>query len=92
MANLASAIEYQLQREVPVEHIPTRSIKQPDREILCLDTSPGWRDLVIAYLKDGTLLNDKAEAQKLQHVVTRYMFIGELLYKKSYSKLHLTYT
>jgi len=34
------------------------------------------------------LPKDKAEAQKLQQIATRYILIGELLYKKSYSSLH----
>ena len=54
LASLASAIGYKFRREIPVEHIPTQSIQWPDKEILCLDTSPGWRDPIIAYLKDGT--------------------------------------
>jgi len=55
---------------------------------LRLDTSSGWRDPIISYLKSGTLSDDKAEAQKLQHLATRYTFLGDLLYKKFYSKLH----
>ena len=49
-----------------------------------LDTSPGWRDPIISYLKNGTLL-DKTEAQKLRRLVT--VLLEDLLYKKSYSKL-----
>ena len=40
-------------------------------------------------LSEGwTLPIDRAEAQKLQHMAIRYIHIGDLLYKKSYSKLH----
>jgi len=88
LANLASTIEYQFQLEIPVEHISTPSIQRPDGEILRLDTSSGWRDPIIAYLKDETLPNDKVEAQKLQHMATRYTLMGDFLYKKSYFKLH----
>ena len=56
--------------------------------MLRLDTSPRWRDPIIAYLKDGVLPDDKDEAQKLQHLATRYIFLGNVLYKKSYSKFH----
>jgi len=52
---------------------------------LRLDTSPGWRDPIISYLKNGTLLDDKTEAQKLRRLVT--VLLEDLLYKKSYSKL-----
>ena len=56
--------------------------------MLRLDTSLGWRDPIISYLKNGALSDNKAEAQKLQHLVTRYILQGDLLYKKSYSKMH----
>ena len=36
----------------------------------------------------GALPADKAEAQKLQHIATRYVLLGKLLYKKSYFRLH----
>ena len=32
--------------------------------------------------------NDRAEAQKLQHLATRYILLRDVLYKKSYSKFH----
>jgi len=56
--------------------------------ILRLDTSSGWKDPIIAYLKDGTLASDKAKARKLQHLASRYTLLGDSLYKKSYSSLH----
>ena len=31
---------------------------------------------------------DKVEEQKLLHLVIKYMLLGDILYKKSYSKLH----
>jgi len=42
----------------------------------------------ISFLKDGTVPRDKAEAQNLQRLASRYILLGGLLYKKSYSKLH----
>ena len=53
-----------------------------------MDTSPGWKDPIISYLKDGMLLDDKTETQKLQHMATRYILLRDILYKRSYSKLH----
>ena len=63
------------------------SIQQSGGEVLRLDTSPGWRNHIIVYVKDGVLPNDRAEAQKLQHLATRYILLGDVLYK-SYSKFH----
>ena len=34
------------------------------------------------------LLDDRAEAQKVQHLAARYTLLGDVLYKKSYFKLH----
>jgi len=88
LANLGADTEFQFKREIPVEHIANPSVHRPIREVLRLDTSPGWRDPIIAYLKDGSLPDDRVEAQKLLHLTTRYMLLGDDLYKKSYYKVH----
>ena len=79
LANLRAAIKFQFRWKVPIEHITNLSIQQPTREVLYLDTSPEWRDFIIAYLRDETLSNDRAEAQKLQHLATRYILFGDTL-------------
>ena len=86
--NLGAATELQFRREVPVEHITNLSVQQPTGEILLLDTSSGWRDPIVTYLKDGTLPDDKAEVRKLQQLVSSYTLLGDTIYKKSYSRFH----
>jgi len=56
--------------------------------VLYLDTSLGWRDPIITYLKDGVIPDDKIKVQKLQHMATLCVLLRDILYKKSYSKLH----
>ena len=85
---LRSSHQFQFRREIPVEHITNPSGQQPIGEVLRLDTSLGWRNPIIAYLKDGTLLDDRVEARKLQHMATRYVLLEDILYKKSYTNLH----
>jgi len=92
LAMLASVVDLQFRREIPVEYISKPSINKFDEEVLHLDTSPKWWDHVISYLKDGTLLRDKAKAHKLQHLATRCLLLKDLLFKKSYSKLHFDRT
>ena len=46
LANLASAVEYQFQQEIPVEHIMKHSIRRSG-EVARLDTSPSWRDRIL---------------------------------------------
>ena len=88
LAMLASVVDFQFRREIRVEYISKPSIHKSDEEVLRLDTSPGWRDPIVSYLKNRALPDDKAEAQKLQHFATIYILLGDLLYKKSYSKLY----
>jgi len=64
------------------------SIQRSDGEVLRLDTSQEWRYLIIAYLKDWVLPSDKIKAQKLQHLATSYILLGDIMYKKPFSKLY----
>ena len=54
-----------LDKKKYVEHIANPSVQQPTTEIIRLDTLLGWRDPIMAYLKDGTPSNDKVEVRKL---------------------------
>ena len=60
LANLGSAMEFQFWHEIPVEHIPHPSIDHSGHEALRLDTSPGWREPIIQYLKYKILPENKA--------------------------------
>jgi len=80
-------MEFKFRREIFIEHIANPSIQQTLEEVISLDTSPGWRDPLISYL-EGMLPDDRAEAQRLLHLATRYTLLGDVLYKKSYPKLH----
>ena len=88
LANPEVAKEFQFRRKIPIKHIANSSVQQPTREVLCLNTSPGWRDPIITYLKYETLFDDKTEAQKVQHLATRNTLLKDTQYKKSYSRLH----
>jgi len=48
-------------------------------EVLRFDTYLGWSDPILAYLKDGVLPDNKTETQKLQHMVNRYILLGDAL-------------
>jgi len=45
---LASAVDFQFRRKIPVEYIPKPMIHKSDEEVLRLDTSLGWRDPIIS--------------------------------------------
>ena len=48
--------------------------------------------LIIRYLKEGWLPEDKAEARKIQIRVARFVIIDDLLYKRGYSLPYLRCT
>ncbi|XP_059658969.1 uncharacterized protein LOC132305327 [Cornus florida] len=50
---------------------------------------PCWMDLLEAYLKQGTLLDQKAEARKVRFAIAKYSIINNQLYKKLFSGLYL---
>jgi len=85
LVNLVSVVEYQFQREIPVEYIAKPSIHRSGGEVLRLDTSLGSHYC----LPEGWVLsNDRAEAQKFQYLSTMYILLGDVLYKNSYSMFH----
>ena len=87
LANLEVAIEFLFRCKILIEHITNSNVHRPIKEVIRLDTSLGWRDPIITYLKDGSFPNDKAEAQKLIllpsiHTPRRYL-IQEILLQAS---------
>ena len=60
LTTLASIVDFQFGREIHVKHISKPSIHKPGEEVLRLDSSPGWRDPIISFLKDRMLPRDQA--------------------------------
>jgi len=81
LANLGEATKFQFRREIPIKHITNPSVQQPTGEVLGLDTSPKWRNPIIAYLKDGILPDDRVETRKLQYLATQYILLGDTIQK-----------
>jgi len=88
LAKLGAATKFQLRRSILIKQIAHPSVQQQSGEILHLDASPEWRNPNITKLEDETLPYDKVETRKLQHLASKYTFLGDILYMKSYSSLH----
>ena len=86
MANLGFSMEFQFRHEIPIEHILHPSIDRSGPEAMRLDTSSGWREPIIQYLKYNILPENKTEAQKLRHLAESYCLLGDDLVKSSYTK------
>lgn len=45
--------------------------------------------LIVSYLKKGTVLEDHNASQRLKVQVSRFVLMGDFLYKRGFSCLHL---
>ena len=46
-----------------------------------IDEVANWTSLIVSYLKDGVLLEDREEARKLSVRAAKFVLKGEVLYK-----------
>ncbi|XP_059663758.1 uncharacterized protein LOC132309470 [Cornus florida] len=91
LAAAASSSDEDLVRIVPIDILDEPSISPRQKIMVILDVrhEPCWMDPLEAYLKEGTLPNQKAEAQKLRLTATKYAIINNQLYQKSFSGPYL---
>lgn len=52
---------------------------------MCIETGKSWMDLIISYIRDGTLPVDKRQARKLRCQAARYTLIDGELYWRGYT-------
>lgn len=61
---------------------------QPSTEgeqVMKIQKQDKWMTLIIHYLKEGWLLEDRNEAQKIQVRVAHFVIIDDVLYKQGHS-------
>ena len=68
-----------------VQYIPSIDIP----EVLQVQNEGNWITLIISYLKDGNLPEEKDEARKLRVRSTRYVLLNDVLYKRDFSQPYL---
>ena len=68
-----------------VEYMP--SIDLP--EIQHIEAKESWMTLIVTYLKDGRLPEERDEVRKLRIRSAKYILIDEVLYKRGFSQPYL---
>ena len=68
-----------------IQYMP--SIDLP--EVQQIGGEKNWMTLIVIYLKDRKLLEDKDEARKLRIRAAKYVLIDEVLYKRGFSQPYL---
>ena len=81
LAKLATASREDLDRLVPIEHLPGPSMNADDEELSPVMSEPSWMDPIWDYLVDGTLPSDPKEASKLKTRSARFTIHRGTLYK-----------
>ncbi|KAL5574153.1 hypothetical protein UlMin_023750 [Ulmus minor] len=89
LARLATGLEDSLLKTVPLEILDEPSIDKC-QQVDAISDKPTWMDPIMAYLRDGTLPQDKFEARRLQYRSVRYYLDKDKLHKRSFSSPSLT--
>lgn len=58
LATLASEVDSKMKRTINVKYLPRPSIETELNHVMYINLGPSWMDLIIAYLKQGTLTSD----------------------------------
>ncbi|KAL5547064.1 hypothetical protein UlMin_006751 [Ulmus minor] len=89
LARLATGLEDSLLKMVPLEILDEPSIDKR-QQVDAISDKPTWMDPIMAYLRDGTLPQDKFEARRLRYRSARYFLDKDKLRKRSFSSPSLT--
>ena len=85
MEKLATALQEDLGRLIPVEHLPEPSVSIDNKEVSLVMSEPSWMDPIWDCLVDGTLPSDPKEESKLRARSARFTVHLGTLYKQGFS-------
>ncbi|KAM1849095.1 hypothetical protein ACFX14_013154 [Malus domestica] len=89
LADLGSALDYQLKHFILVEYLEKPSIKaEPVAKVSQVSITLNWKSSIIDYLVNGTLPTEILESRKLQIKAARYYIWNSILVQRSYIEPH----
>ncbi|XP_058189286.1 uncharacterized protein LOC131306874 [Rhododendron vialii] len=89
LAKLATAKEDAIPRNTPVRYLELPSIISPDIEVQAINYSDSWTGPIVDYITNGTLPRDKVKARQLKIRAAKYLMMGDVLYRRSFSLPYL---
>ncbi|KAL0427673.1 UNVERIFIED_CONTAM: hypothetical protein Slati_2942100 [Sesamum latifolium] len=82
LSKLTSALEDCQTRHVTIQYLPKpRTLLT----VQAISSAEDWRTLVVKWLEEGRLPDDRWEVARLKVRVVRFLVLGGVLYKKSYT-------
>ncbi|XP_058189300.1 uncharacterized protein LOC131306887 [Rhododendron vialii] len=89
LAKLATAKEDVIPRNTPVRYLGLPSIFAPDVQVQAIDYSNSWTCPIVDYITNGRLPDDKVKARQLKIRAAKYLMMGDVLYRRSFSLPYL---
>ncbi|XP_022859989.1 uncharacterized protein LOC111380608 [Olea europaea var. sylvestris] len=83
LSKFTSSKDFKLLTAVLIEHLLMPSTVAPN--VMWVTGTPTWIQPIVAYLKDQVLPTDRHEAYKLRRRSAHFLFIDDVLYKRSFS-------
>nr|GEW61958.1 reverse transcriptase domain-containing protein [Tanacetum cinerariifolium] len=84
LSKIASTSFAHLSKQVLVEVLKDKSIKEKEVATVIEEDGPTWMTQLVDYLKGGVLLGDKKEARKLRLKARQYELMEGVLYSRSF--------
>nr|GEY51029.1 reverse transcriptase domain-containing protein [Tanacetum cinerariifolium] len=84
LSKIVSASFAHLSKQIPVEVLKAKSIKEKEVTTMVEEDGPTWMTPIVEYLKEGTLPIDRREARKLRIKTRQYKLIKGILYRRSF--------
>ncbi|XP_058181186.1 uncharacterized protein LOC131299618 [Rhododendron vialii] len=89
LAKLATVKEDAIPRNTPVRYLELPSISTPNVQIQAIDYSTSWMGPIVEYITNETLPDNKDKARQLKIRAAKYLMLGDVLYRKSFSLPYL---
>nr|GEX07932.1 reverse transcriptase domain-containing protein [Tanacetum cinerariifolium] len=84
LSKIASTSFAHLSKQVLVEILKDKSIKEKEVTTMVEEDGPTWMTQIVEYLKEGTLPSDRKEARKLRIKARQYELLEGILYRRSF--------
>ncbi|KAG5565895.1 hypothetical protein RHGRI_001720 [Rhododendron griersonianum] len=89
LSKLAMAKEGAIPPNAPVRYLELPSIFAMDVQIQAIDYSNSWTGPIVDYITNGTLPDDNIKARQLKIRAAKYLMMGDVLYRRSFSLPYL---
>ncbi|KAF7128172.1 hypothetical protein RHSIM_Rhsim11G0031400 [Rhododendron simsii] len=89
LAKLATAKEDAIPRNTPIRYLELPSILSSVVQVQAISYSDSWTGPIVDYITNGTLPEDKVKARQLKIRAAKYLMMGDVLYRRSFSLPYL---